>query len=330
MSSKYPILVVDDDPVSCTLIKKFLTKAGFEVATAANGSDALNLCEQRFFPIVLTDWMMPHIDGIQLCQSIRKKETDNYVYLVLITSRRSKDDIISGLESGADDYLIKPVNQAELLARINSGIRVLELEESLKGAHQEIRQLSITDALTGCYNRVYLNEHFEQELGRSMRYHQPLSVIMADIDHFKSVNDTYGHQVGDGVLKMFAQILRCATRESIDWIVRYGGEEFLIVLPETGCEGTIVMAERLRRLISQTIFTVGDLRLEVTASFGGACACFNMKQDRDIAMADLIEHADTELYQCKNSGRNRSSVSQMAPLQWEYLNPIDQMSRVSQ
>lgn len=320
MHSKYPILVVDDDPVSCTLIKKFLTKAGFEVATAANGSDALHLCEQRFFPIVLTDWMMPQIDGIQLCELIRKKKTDTYVYLVLITSRRSKNDIISGLESGADDYLTKPVNQAELLARIKSGIRVLELEKSLKSAHQEIRQLSATDALTGCYNRVYLNERFEQELGRSMRYQQPLSVILADIDHFKSVNDTYGHQVGDEVLKAFAKLLRSAIREDIDWIVRYGGEEFLIVLPETGCDGTIVMAERLRRVISNKAFKIGNLHLKVTASFGGASACFDRKADSDIAMADLVHHADTELYRCKNSGRNRSSVSQMAPLQWEHLN----------
>ena len=309
MESKYPILVVDDDTVSCTLVKTMLTKSGFEVATAANGSHALELCEQHFFPIVLTDWMMPQMDGIQLCSRIRKKETERYVYIVLITARSTKNDIISGLESGADDYLIKPVNQAELLARINSGIRVLELEKSLKSAHTEIKQLSITDPLTGCYNRVYLNQRFEEELSRAIRYGQSLSVILADIDHFKSVNDTYGHQVGDEVLKAFAQTLRRLRREKIDWIVRYGGEEFLIVLPETGCEGTIKMAERLKQAVSQKEFRIGKVNLKITASFGGACAQYDNKEICNTSMADLIGRADTELYHSKNNGRDRFSVS---------------------
>lgn len=308
MNNDFPILVVDDDAVSRTLIEKHLKKAGFGVGLAANGSEALELFDNNFYPIVLTDWMMPEIDGPQLCRLIREKKTDGYVFIVLITARDSKTDIVSGLESGADDYLTKPIDPAELVARINTGIRILKLEQSLKNANEEIRQLSISDSLTGCYNRSYLNERFPQELRRAHRYSHPLSVVLADIDHFKQVNDTYGHQAGDEVLKIFSDCIAWQIRKKVDWVVRYGGEEFLIVLPETGCEGAHSMAERLRIAVATKNIKIDGTHINITASFGGASAKFHMKHMQDVDMDKLIRKADEQLYRSKGEGRNRVNL----------------------
>lgn len=308
MDKTFPVLVVDDDVVSRTLTEKYLAKAGFEVVTASNGSQALELFDQTFFPILITDWMMPQIDGPQLCRLIREKKTDGYVFIILITAKDSKNDIISGLESGADDYLTKPIHPAELVARINTGIRILKLEKSLMKANEEIRMLSTVDPLTRSYNRSYLNERFPQEISRAQRYAHPLSVILADIDHFKQVNDSYGHQAGDEVLRDFTKCLKNQIRKRIDWIVRYGGEEFLIILPETACQGAIQLAERLRASVAERRFQVCGTSLNITASFGGACIIPNEERTYKISMAELINQVDAQLYRCKNSGRNRVSV----------------------
>jgi diguanylate cyclase (GGDEF)-like protein len=308
MDKDFPILVVDDDVVSRTVVEKHLVKAGFEVASAANGSEALALFDATFYPIVLTDWMMPEIDGPQLCRLIREKKTDGYVFILLITARDSKTDIVSGLESGADDYLTKPIHPAELVARINTGIRILKLEQSLKNANEEIRLLSISDPLTGCYNRSYLNERFPQELRRTQRYSHPLSIVLADIDHFKKVNDTFGHQAGDEVLKAFADCIIAQIRKKVDWVVRYGGEEFLIILPETACEGAHSMAERLRIAVGEIAIQVGGEEIRITASFGGASAKLASKDIVKIDMDKLINKADEQLYRSKGEGRNRVNI----------------------
>lgn len=304
MKNDFPILVVDDDVVSRSVVEKYLNKAGFCVSTAPNGRQALSLFDQAFFPIVLTDWMMPEIDGPQLCRLIREKKTDGYVFIILITSRDKKTDTVVGLEAGADDYLTKPIHPAELVARINTGIRLLSLEQSLKQANEEIRQLSITDPLTGCFNRGYLVERFPKELSRAARYGHPLSVILADIDHFKKINDTYGHQTGDVVLKSFAQCISKQIRKKIDWVVRYGGEEFLVILPETGLTGGEVMAERLRVAVAEQQIESAGTIVNITASFGGASAVFINDRDQ-INMERLINLADEKLYQSKREGRNR-------------------------
>ncbi|MGD9368840.1 MAG: diguanylate cyclase [Desulfobacteraceae bacterium] len=308
MKKDFPILVVDDDVVSRTVVEMHLLKAGFTVLTAANGSNALEQFDQQFFPIVLTDWMMPEIDGPQLCRLIREKKTDGYVFIILITARDSKTDIVSGLESGADDYLTKPIHSAELIARINTGIRILKLEQSLKKANEEIRLLSITDPLTGCYNRSYLNEHLPHELRRAQRYSHQLSVILADIDHFKKVNDTYGHQAGDDVLKAFSRCIGRQVRKKIDWVVRYGGEEFMIVLPETNCFGADSMANRLRCAVEKKKISFGDAAIQITASFGGTCVAFEDKSMDDVTMDQLIYRADEKLYQSKENGRNQVNI----------------------
>ena len=311
MDKGFTILVVDDDVVSRTVVQKHLQKAGFRVVTAANGQNALDLFDRQFFPIVLTDWMMPGIDGPQLCRLIREKQTEGYVFIILITARDSKTDIVSGLESGADDYLTKPLHPAEMVARINTGIRILKLEQSLKKANEEIRLLSITDPLTGCFNRGYLNERFQYEIKRAQRYGHPLSVVLADIDHFKNVNDTYGHQIGDEVLQIFAKCIKAEIRKKIDWVVRYGGEEFLIVLPETQNIGAFSMAERLRQTVEATDIQTGGNNLKITASFGGACAAFQNRIADCVSMDQLINQADEQLYRSKKDGRNRTSVVEL-------------------
>jgi two-component system, cell cycle response regulator len=307
MNQSFPILLVDDDIVSRTIVEKYLRKAGFEVSAAANGNQALDLFNKSYFPIVLTDWMMPGIDGPQLCRLIRNKKMDSYVFIILVTAKDAKSDIVNGLESGADDYLTKPIHQAELIARIKTGIRILQLEHSLKQANEANRLLSITDALTGCYNRTYLNQTFSEEILRSRRYGRPLSVILTDIDHFKAVNDTHGHQAGDDVLARFSQCIMEKVRQKIDWVVRYGGEEFLIVLPETGREGALILAERLRTTVSGLDIETAKTAVNITASFGVAHASFYQGQDQAdlISMESLINTADENLYRSKQEGRNR-------------------------
>jgi PleD family two-component response regulator len=225
----YDILVIDDDGISRNIFQKHLIKAGFNVASAPDGRQALDRFDDHFFPIVITDWMMPKIDGPMLCQLIREKRTEGYVYIIMITAKDTKTDVVSGLKSGADDYLTKPIHPGELIARVHSGIRILNLESSLKKAKEDIRWLTITDPLTACFNRGYLKDQLPKEMRHAIAASLPLSLIMADIDFFKHVNDTYGHQAGDEIIKVFSGCIQQQLRKKVDWMVRYGGEEFLIV-----------------------------------------------------------------------------------------------------
>lgn len=310
MKHGFPILLVEDNPVSRKIVEKTLVKAGHDVTTAGTGREALALFKKTFFPIVLTDWMMPEVDGLELCRIIRNTSSEGYVYIILLTARDSKDDIVTGLKAGADDYLNKPISPSELIARLNTGLRVLELEKSLKAANEEIRALSITDPLTGCLNRGYMNEHLPEEITRSKRYNRPLVLIMCDIDHFKLVNDTYGHQAGDLVLTKFAKQIRETLREDIDWVVRYGGEEFLVVLPETEFWGGCGTAERLRTTISLAEFRAREHKIRISASFG-VIGFDPSGADDKITMDDMIARADEYLYQAKAEGRNRVCVGRL-------------------
>ncbi len=304
MNNNFPILVVEDNPVSRKLLQKTLTKAGYEVVAAKDGREALRLFGNRFFPIVLTDWMMPEMSGPELCRTLRARSGNGYVFMILLTAKDSKDDIVEGLEAGADDYLTKPFNRAELMARLKTGTRILELERSLKKANDEIRTLSIRDPLSGCYNRGCLTERLPQEIKRARRYGRDLAVVLCDIDHFKKVNDTYGHQVGDAVLKACAKILMDSVRNGVDWVSRYGGEEFLAVLPETSLEGALLVAERLRASVAgTTIMETPDGGLHVTASFGVTGFSSATPESR-VSPDSVIKMADDKLYQAKREGRN--------------------------
>src|SRR3981189_753181 len=211
------------------LMTRFLKKGGYEVDAGANGSEALDKMTKRYYPMLVTDWEMPEMGALALCKAVRNMQLDGYVYALLLTARDSKEHIIAGLEAGADDYLIKPVHEPELSARLNAGRRILNLEHSLRVANQRNRILSITDALTGTYNRRYLMEQLPRELERCRRYAYPLSVIMCDVDHFKEINDARGHAAGDEVLQQFAARAQKTIRTNSDWVSRYGGEAFLLV-----------------------------------------------------------------------------------------------------
>jgi diguanylate cyclase (GGDEF)-like protein len=303
-NDNFPILIAEDDAVTRMLLEKTLIKAEHEVVSVENGRKAFDLFKESFFPIVLTDWMMPEMDGLELCRAIRQKKNPGYVFIVLLTAQDSQDDIITGLEAGADEYLTKPFNRAELIARLNTGRRFLEQEKALRQANEEIRILSITDPLTGCSNRGCLNTRLPQEIQRAGRYNRPLSIVMCDIDHFKKVNDKYGHQAGDLVLIEFSKRINDSIRYEIDLLARYGGEEFLVTLPETDLDGALNLSERLRRVISERKFDIGTKKIKITASFGVA-GFDSGNAGVEISFDTLLNHADKYLYKAKNEGRNR-------------------------
>jgi two-component system, cell cycle response regulator len=305
VESSPTILLAEDDPVTRMLMTRFLKKAGYEVDAVANGSEALDRMTRRYYPMLVTDWEMPEMDGVALCKAVRNLQMDGYVYALLLTARDSKEHIIAGLEAGADDYLIKPVHEPELIARLNAGRRILNLEHSLRVANQRNRILSITDALTGTYNRRYLMEQLPRELERCRRYAYPLSVLMCDIDHFKQINDSCGHAAGDDVLQQFAARAQKSIRSNSDWIARYGGEEFLIVLPETGYEGAVAVAEKIRSVVASTPFATRMGEPKVTASFGAA-STGPSGPDIGLKVDALIRAADECLYRSKQEGRDRT------------------------
>ena len=299
------ILVIDNNPATLRQHELNLKNWGHTVSSSDNGLQACSILESTPIEIIVFDWMMPEMDGLELCRAIRKNTYPGYIFIILLTAKDSKDDIIRGLRAGADDYLTKPFSHAELVARLNTGKRVLELERSLKDANEEIRILSITDPLTGTYNRGYMTERLPQEIKRARRYSRALSIILCDIDHFKKVNDTYGHLAGDRVLKDFARCIRHSIRQDVDWTARYGGEEFLIVLPETDVNGASVMAERLKSELSQRVTETQGKQISITASFG-VVGFGPDTPDEMISPEAMISKADKYLYQAKREGRNRA------------------------
>jgi len=281
-----------------------LTRAGYEVEAVSNGAEALAMLKRRFIPLLLTDWDMPQMNGVALCKAVRAMPLEGYVYTILLTAREGTANVIEGLAAGADDYLTKPPDDNELRARLNTGRRILKLEQSLRAANRRIHLLSITDALTATCNRRYMMERLPQEIERARRYGRPLSVVLCDIDLFKAVNDTRGHQAGDDVLRDFAKLVMNGTRKDIDWVARYGGEEFLIVMPETSVPDAITVAETIRLAIAAHPFEFAGGTLSISASFG--VAGYDSPQALQNAGVDaLIADADHCLYRSKEAGRNR-------------------------
>ncbi len=299
----YPVLVVEDNHLLCRVLQDCLSDAGYSSVCVGNGREAVAKLEQDHFPIVITDLMMPDMDGLELCRTIRSRFTDHYIYTILLTSKSTKEDLIEGLEAGADEYLIKPVEDAELKARLKIARRILELESSLKKSLEELKHLSVKDPLTGFYNRRHMVERLPQEIKRSDRYDRPLSIVMFDLDRFKKINDSYGHPVGDRVLQACSDCVREMVREDLDWTVRYGGEEFVVVLPETPFSGAMVAAERLRECIARRDVKADGHSIATTASFGVASLPDFPRKER-LAMETLIECADRCLYRAKKGGRN--------------------------
>ncbi len=290
------VLIVEDEVVSRRLLEVFLLKLGYEVIPVSSGKEALGVLEGPQAPnLVISDWMMPEMDGLELCQRTREIQTAGYIYFIILTSKMDKKDIIKGLEAGADDYLTKPFDQEELRCRIKIGERIVNLE-------RRILELANTDSLTEVLNRRAFMERLQTEIQRSNREGVPLSLILADIDHFKRVNDQYGHQVGDMVLRKFSEQLSTTIRP-YDFVGRYGGEEFLIGLPGVDCQKAGLVAERIRRLVETISFTLPASTecFWVTASFGVA----SMRIGSSEFPEPLIARADSVMYKAKHEGRNR-------------------------
>lgn len=297
------ILVAEDDPVTRLLMQRTLQKFGYDVVLAENGLKALEILSQDEGPrLALVDWMMPLLDGPALCRKVRARHhSDSYVYIVLLTSKQDSEDVVEGLEAGADDYITKPFQPAELKARLRTGLRVLSLEETLVKAREEMRFGATHDALTALWNRGAILSLAQSELLRASREKKAYSLLLCDIDHFKRINDNYGHLIGDFVLKKVANRLTACVR-GYDGVGRYGGEEFLIVLENCGSSCIEGRAETIRAAIGDTVFEVDGIQLSVTISIGGfTCESW----EANLLIETLLAQADAALYQAKTEGRNR-------------------------
>lgn len=296
------ILVADDDPVSRRLMERILQQSGYEVITVENGRQAAQELSREGGPrLALIDWMMPELDGPGVCREVRNRQNDSYVYILLLTSKESSEDVVKGLEAGADDYLTKPCHPAELKARLHTGRRILQLEDKLVEAREEMRFKATHDALTSLWDRGAILALLRSELNRSAREHSPVSLLLCDIDHFKNINDVYGHQTGDEVLEEVSTRLLGGVR-SHDAVGRYGGEEFLIVLNGCSREHLKARAEHICRSISSSPFSTGHGSISVSMSVGATTI---ENWNKSIPIEQFLKQADVALYRAKAAGRNR-------------------------
>jgi two-component system cell cycle response regulator len=302
------LLLVEDEPTQLLLTQRMLRHGGYEVETACDGATALEKLATGRFQLLVTDWEMPGMDGPTLCRKVRATRLPGYLYILLLTGQISTRSVVIGLDAGADDYVRKPADEAELLARVAAGRRIVQLEQSLRDANAQIQRLSITDPLVNTYNRRYLNEQLLHEVEQARRAPHALAAILADLDFFKSINDRHGHQVGDQVLQHFVALARGAIREQVDWVARYGGEEFVVVLPDTDLAAAVKVAEEIRTRCERGALATDAGELKFTASFGVAALAGNAAAHGAAAEA-LLREADAALYRSKREGRNRVSVA---------------------
>ncbi len=302
-SSPDTVLIAEDDPIFRRALQSWLQKWNYRVTALENGTDAWHALQQEDCPqLAILDWMMPGLDGIELCRRIRRLQKRPYKYVLLLTAKGGKEDVVAGLDAGADDYLIKPFDVNELRARVRAGKRILELQDALMKAHTELQFEAAHDRLTGLWNRGAIMDLLHRETQRSVRIGEPLGVIMADLDHFKRINDSYGHPTGDAVLREVAHRLLESVR-NYDYVGRYGGEEFLIVLAECAPGDLAVTAERMRAHVSEKPVHTDSGPIAVTISIGLAAqrpAGSELPREEE-----LVRAADTALYCAKSNGRNR-------------------------
>lgn len=281
------------------VLKRWLEEWGYDVTLVPDGAQAWVAMSQDMAPeLLILDWMMPEIDGTELCRRIREREPVPYPYILLVTAKDEKQDVVRGLDAGADDYLTKPFDRSELRARLNVGKRILRLQRELIQAREELRFRATHDVLTGVWNRGALLEMLHRELERGARSGTPTAVLMLDLDHFKLVNDTYGHLAGDAVLREVARRMLDHVR-TYDFVGRYGGEEFLIVLPGCSREQVEHSAERIRCAVSGEPVPGESCHIPVTVSIGASVA------DHGEGEQEILSAADKALYQAKVAGRNR-------------------------
>lgn len=307
------ILIVDDDPLSLKVLERHLVRAGYRVSTAKDGNEALEVVLRSSPQMVIADWMMPGMNGIELCAALRRIESGRKIYFLLVTGENEDENVVRAFDAGVDDYLLKPLNPKILLARVKGGKRIIDLQRQVEKDQQvqrrhvaelqlltrKLRTAALTDALTGMPNRRYAMRRLGQVWESTQRTGNPLSIIMIDIDKFKSVNDEYGHDAGDVVLKETARAMRDALREEED-LCRIGGEEFLVICVNTDQDGAAICAERLRKRIESNLIKWGTFHRPVTLSLGIA-----QKGDAMESYDELLKQADEAVYFAKESGRNQ-------------------------
>lgn len=295
------VLVADDSALMRRTLEALLGRWGFEVLSAADGHQAWRLLNGASPPpLAILDWMMPGLSGPELCRRVRNRTEPPYIYVILLTGRSERADVVKGLEAGADDYVVKPFDAAELEVRLRAGWRVVELEQRLRETRDELERLATRDPLTGVFNRRAILEQLEQALARARRLGEAVGVLMIDLDGFKQCNDGQGHLRGDAVLVEFARRVRAVVR-SQDLLGRYGGDEFLLVAPGCSEADLAGLAERIRQAVGAEPFPASDGGLRLTASVGAAAAA----ADSRLEAASLLRAADEALYAAKREGRNR-------------------------
>ena len=299
------ILVVDDSRTQLDWLVQVLSREGYDVRSAENGKEAIRKVRSDPPDLVLLDMILPDMDGLEVLRIVKARPEDQFIPVIILSVKSDLDSKVTGLRIGADDFLAKPFAEAEILARCAAMLRIKHLQERLWEMQRKLEEQSITDALTGLKNRRLFDERLVEEFRRAQRYSDPVSLIMIDLDHFKSVNDRFGHPAGDLVLREAAGLVRASIRDP-DICARYGGEEFAVILPKTHMSGALVVAERLWRELGQKVYRhePGDggkpVEVQVTASIGIA-----FYPSKDITQPDqLLKFADEALYNAKRAGRN--------------------------
>jgi two-component system cell cycle response regulator len=298
--SEFMIAIVDDDPAIRRLVRLFLKRAGYETLECTTGDEARQSLWSSQWDLLILDRRLPDMDGAQLAQELKSNPDFRTRYIIMLTGESDQEDKVEGLELGADDYITKPFQYPELLARIRAGKRIVDLQKELVETNRRLELLSITDGLTKLNNHRYFQDELARAFEESQRYQRPLSLAMIDIDFFKKINDTYGHAVGDDVLKITASLFRNSAR-STDVVARYGGEEFVVMMPETTLDDAIAFAEKIRTLIETSALETQAGTLNATVSIGVA----SVPLSRIHSAKELIIASDKALYRAKKAGRNQ-------------------------
>ena len=295
------VLIAEDDPVSRRVLEGFLTKWGYELVTTEDGEEAWQaLSEEEAPQLAILDWMMPRMDGLEVCRRVRERNVEPYVYILLLTAKDQKQDVVEGINAGADDYLSKPFDAGELQARLRAGRRILALQGALISARDALRFQATHDPLTGLWNRLAATDALRRELARAKRQQSSVAVLLGDLDRFKTINDTYGHLAGDAALREVARRMRANVRV-YDTVARYGGEEFLFVLPDCEMEAALAQGERLRQAFDREPLDLPEARIPQTLSLGVA----SVDAKAGAVAEEMLRVADQALYRAKERGRNR-------------------------
>ncbi len=302
---QFRVAIVDDDPAIRRLVGLFLARAGFGSFQCETGEEARNLLRAEPWDLAILDRKLPDMDGVQLLQELRTDADFRTRYVIMLTGEDEQKDKIEGLELGADDYMTKPFQLPELLARVRAGKRIVDLQKELMETNRRLELLSVTDGLTQLHNHRFFQDELAKKFEETQRYERPLSLAMIDIDFFKKVNDVYGHAVGDDVLKQVARLYESSIR-STDLVARYGGEEFAVMMPETDLEDALVLAEKIRSMIESNPIPTQAGPLVVTVSLGVA----SVPRSKIQSAKDLIIAADKALYRAKKRGRNQVQAEQ--------------------